>query len=339
MKKVVSLMLIAFLFAGVAVSPTYAAKKDPAKKSYKVAVKYIDEGAYNSALRIFYSLLESRQSNANLNYYVGVCYYMTASDKSISIPYLQKAAKSVTRKYKNSLSTLKSPIYVHYYLGMAFQNSGQYDDAIEQFNYFKKLIDPKNKKMKFWVGETDLQIVYCKNEKVKAKAIAGRNARNETTNTVQIDTVYITQGGSASEINQGKLLDSIHYLHDQVELYKKQFLMAQEEVEIVKSDNKSLSESGNTQVSTTSSPKPKNIYRDYNGWFTVQVGAGHNLDMSHFAALPNVKKCQGSDGMFRYTVGEFESYDEASRYKSEVIDLGFTGAWVAPIDENRTNCQ
>lgn len=342
----IALVVVTLLMFSVSVQ----AKGGPAAKSYKTAATFMEDGSYNSALRIFYNLLESRKSNANLNYNVGVCYYMIESDKEVAIPYLEKAVKSVTRKYKSSIETQKAPIFAHYYLGLAYQNSGDYEQAIEQFNFFKKLISPDDKKMKSWIGESDLQLVKCKNEKVKSKAMKNRASLASDSPTqgeveVRVDTVYV----NVSEDNQmdyANLLDSIHYLQDQVELYKQQFLMAQEDLERVERSATTQSSTQtpvvSTNVATKSSPKVarnQSTTSGNTGWYTVQVGAGHDLDMDYFNQLTNVKKCMGTDGMYRYTVGEFETREEADRYKEMVVSLGYTNAWVSLIDENRTNCE
>lgn len=317
-----------------------------AAKKYKTAVKYFDNGAYNNAQRIFKSLLETNTKNANINYYYGVCYYMISSDKAKSIPYLKKAITSVTRKYKSSIDAKKAPIYAHYYLGLAYQNAGEYDKAIEQFNHFKKLIDINNKKMKVWINETDMQIVFCKDDKIRKKANirTGGPAGGDPAVT-HIDTVYIeVPAGEVDELtmSSANLLDSIHLLQDQAEGYKKQLVVVQQESDDLKATNKKLTSEvakGNKRTDKKVSPPPsQSRVENSETWYTVQVGAGHNLNMEAFTSLSDVKKCLGVDGLYRYTVGEFETYEEANNYKEEVLQLGFIGAWVAKMDENRTNC-
>ncbi len=326
------ILSMVFLF-GVSVRDAQAGLPTPDKKKYKTAMNFIDEGAYNLALKMLYNMLESDKDNANLNYYVGLCYYKTASNKDVAIPYLKKASQNVTRAYKNKNSTTKAPVFANYYLGMAYQNTGKYDNAIEQYNFFKRLINPRDKKMKHWITEADLQIVYCKNEQVKARAEAAR-AKEKAEKIV--DTVYVMQEGNDGYA-ESNLLDSIHFLQDQMSLYKKQYQMIQDEMEDVMLNAGQQPRRATPRPAATTSSVPD--YSDYNGSFTVQVGAGHNLNMDYFNRLPSVKKCLGADGLYRYVIGEFESYNEASQYRNEVVKMGYTGAWVAPVDQDRNSCQ
>lgn len=68
--------------------------------------------------------------------------------------------------------------------------------------------------------------------------------------------------------------------------------------------------------------------------FTVQVGAG-TIPMSRFKDIPDVKRMKGKDGVVRYTSGTFATMEEAYRYQVRLQAMGFTDAWVAPLDENR----
>ncbi len=325
---IVSLVLVFLL----GTAPLKPAKAQINKKHYKEAMNNIDKGAYNLALRMLYNMLEKDKDNANLNYYVGLCYYKTASDKDVAIPYLKKASQNVTRAYKNKSTTKKAPIFANYYLGLAYQNLGKYEQAIEQYNFFKRLINPKNKKLKQWISETDLQIVYCKNEQVKSRALAAREKEQQER---LVDTVFVMREGDDS-YEDSNLLDSIHFLHDQMQLYKKQYQMIQDEMEdMMLADGKQPVRVTPRKQQAKSGPD----YSNYAGMFTIQVGAGHNLNMDYFNRLPSVKKCLGADGLYRYVIGEFESYDQASQYRNEVVSMGYTGAWVAPADKDRTGCQ
>lgn len=76
------------------------------------------------------------------------------------------------------------------------------------------------------------------------------------------------------------------------------------------------------------------------GWYTVQIAAGSKpMDKSYFTGVSGVRRCLGKDGLYRYTLGEFQTQQEANAYKSQIRNQGYPDAFVAKIDENRTDCE
>lgn len=87
---------------------------------------------------------------------------------------------------------------------------------------------------------------------------------------------------------------------------------------------------------STVKPQEKKVTDENGKIYTIQVGTG-NVDKKTFAKLRGVKKCTGKDGIIRFTVGEFNTKEEADSYNKNVNKLGFRG-FVTEKDENRTNC-
>jgi outer membrane protein OmpA-like peptidoglycan-associated protein len=81
------------------------------------------------------------QSNANLNYRIGICYLNIPGQKEKSISYLSEAVKHVSKKY--SESTLKqktAPFDAWLFLGNAYRVNNQLDKAIEAYNKYKEIV-------------------------------------------------------------------------------------------------------------------------------------------------------------------------------------------------------
>jgi outer membrane protein OmpA-like peptidoglycan-associated protein/tetratricopeptide (TPR) repeat protein len=74
------------------------------------------------------------------------------------------------------------------------------------------------------------------------------------------------------------------------------------------------------------------------GMYTVQIAAGKSISKSVFKGVPNVKRCLGKDGLYRFTVGEFSTRQEADVLKNQLKSQGYPEAWVVKIDENRVDC-
>jgi hypothetical protein len=73
--------------------------------------------------------------------------------------------------------------------------------------------------------------------------------------------------------------------------------------------------------------------------YTVQIGAGKSMKINSFSVLYGVKECTGTDGLKRFIIGEFKTREQAEALKQEIIKLGYTDAWIPPIDENRSICK
>lgn len=85
-------------------------------------------------------------SSANINYLLGICYLQSALYKSRSEALLARAVKNISKNYRTDEPAEKAaaPLAVLYY-GEALHINYKFDQAIEQFEAFRKLIDPKDK--------------------------------------------------------------------------------------------------------------------------------------------------------------------------------------------------
>ncbi|MBN2681599.1 MAG: PD40 domain-containing protein [Bacteroidales bacterium] len=69
-----------------------------------------------------------------------------------------------------------------------------------------------------------------------------------------------------------------------------------------------------------------------NDIYTIQIRAlSKPIDLSEFANLKNVKTYIGSDGYYRYTVGEYIGYNRAKADISKIIELGYPDAFVVNV--------
>lgn len=81
------------------------------------------------------------QENANINYRIGICYLNIPGQKDKSVPYLEKASKSVSQNYKESnLKEENAPIDVYLYLGNAYRVNNRLPDAIASYKQYKELL-------------------------------------------------------------------------------------------------------------------------------------------------------------------------------------------------------
>lgn len=104
----------------------------------KKADEYFEQGSFEQALTIYAGLVKKSPQDAVLNYKLGVCYLKSkdARDQLKALPALEIA--------KNKIND-QVPKRVFYYLGKAYHLHQKFDEAIRQFEEFKK-VAPANDK-------------------------------------------------------------------------------------------------------------------------------------------------------------------------------------------------
>ncbi|NOY37178.1 MAG: hypothetical protein GXO83_06345 [Chlorobi bacterium] len=131
---------------------------------------------YQEALYNYLKLENTVYANANLWYKTGVCYLHIPGEEAKAIPYLKKAVKDMTDKYKKrSTKETKAPEYALFYLGNAYRINNQLDKALEIYQQFKDL---PNFEDRFNVNIVDNEISACE----KAKIIQDNPIKTEDIN-------------------------------------------------------------------------------------------------------------------------------------------------------------
>ncbi|HSY76815.1 MAG TPA: hypothetical protein VK890_08160 [Bacteroidia bacterium] len=137
--------------------------KDNYRSLFTDANEMSGENFIDSALHTFLAIYSFDTSNANIAYSIGQLYLQTPTHKADALPYLEKAAKHVTTKYRPDDPYEKSaPPPTYYYLARAQHLNYQFDLAITNFNKFKKLLQPKDTRQ----IDIDYWIQCCNNGKV-----------------------------------------------------------------------------------------------------------------------------------------------------------------------------
>ena len=109
---------------------------------------------YVMALPMYAELVTREPANTDYNYKLGYCYMHTNIDKTLAVPYLEKASKDS-----------KNPDNVWLWLGKAYHLASRFDDATKAYNKYKDL----KAKDKEEVEKIDHYIEQCANAKVLMK--------------------------------------------------------------------------------------------------------------------------------------------------------------------------
>ncbi|HON97926.1 MAG TPA: hypothetical protein PK222_06715, partial [Bacteroidales bacterium] len=149
-----------------------------AKKNIKMGNSLFikGEGYYNEALDYYLKANLFNPDNAELNYKIGICYLYTA-DKDKALEHLEKAYN------------LKSDVAedITYYLGMAYHQNLNFDQAINYYRKYLDVLNPRNKAK--YLNDINKKIEECKNGKeiVKDKAKVIIDNLGETVNSIYPD--------------------------------------------------------------------------------------------------------------------------------------------------------
>lgn len=110
--------------------------------------EYFQEGSYLllednflMAKDNFEAAYQIDSSSANINYLLGVCYLKSLNEKYKAEYHLSYAVKNISKNYKNDQYVEKAaPPLAHYYYGDALNINYKFDEAIVQYNEFKKYV-------------------------------------------------------------------------------------------------------------------------------------------------------------------------------------------------------
>jgi len=100
------------------------------QKNFNIAKQHLSQRRINKALPYLLYLQESYPKNANLKYLVGLCYAETEVVNPETLKLLTEASLKTSLDYDpNSIEEKRVPIYVYYYLSIAYAQNGNCVEA------------------------------------------------------------------------------------------------------------------------------------------------------------------------------------------------------------------
>jgi tetratricopeptide (TPR) repeat protein len=138
--------IIAFTFASAFFISVYAQEMRPLQDVFLEAEYFFVTGEYMDALPYYLQLYKELPENANLAYRIGVCYLNIAGRKSLSVEYLEAAARNMSGKHKEGTITQTSAPYDALYdLALAYRINFRFDKAKETFMRFSETLLPDDR--------------------------------------------------------------------------------------------------------------------------------------------------------------------------------------------------
>lgn len=139
---------ILFLLSLLVVFSIKAQTTDELKKK---ADKLFKEENYDEAYKYYSQLVSNFPKDPEYNYRLGVCMVYSEPDKTKCLPFLKTAAANPA----------EAPKEVYFYIGKAYHINYRFDDAIKNYNEFKKTAPPTLQKKL----QVDREIQSCNNGK------------------------------------------------------------------------------------------------------------------------------------------------------------------------------
>lgn len=141
-----------------------------AQTDSREAKEHFNNRNFIAAIRVFDKLIKEEPSNSDYLHKAGICYLQTNINKTLAIPYLEKAIKIA-----------KVDPEAFFDLGLAYQHAHRFDDAIKSFEKYKIELAGKETELK----KADRKIENCYNAKELIKYPLDVNFENlgENVNT------------------------------------------------------------------------------------------------------------------------------------------------------------
>jgi len=302
------LFLLVFTISqfGYAIEKDSLQSNDDFQTNFNIAKQHLSQRRIKKAIPYLRYLHDNFPDNANLKYLLGLCYAELEIVNPVTIRYLETAADKSSMDYDpNSLFEERSPIYVYYYLCLAYSQNRMCENAEAAREKFVEIYPYKDP---YYLKESRSQLIKCgKMKKVPKEEelpvfpnfqpFVSQNSE-KAEDSIRINTPLIQKGDSAQS-EDDKLIRSKDMLPTHV---------------VTKS----------VEYSTTSP------------LYGVQLGAYKEVvPVSRFEDMKNVDAYMDKEGLIRYVVGHFAIYSQAESLLEMIVEKGYPDAFVVNVNNTR----
>ena len=264
---------------------------------FNLAKHELSQRKMKKALPTLLELLEMDSTNANINYLIGVCFVEDHIVSEKSINYLTQAKKNIAANYDtDSYSERNAPIYVHYYLSIAYSQNKKCDSAVIERNRFMQIYTYNDQ---YYPRESQRWIDECFNS----------DELNPT------DLSFLQKIGN---VENDKKLTDLSSISDTLV------------IELSTEGSDTLSETSRKSSKLIT----KGVeYTTTMPLYGVQVGAFKEvLPVRRYADLKNVDAFVDKDGWVRYVVGHFSYRSQAESLKKVIIKAGYPDVFIVDVN-------
>ena len=336
------------------------------KIKFNTAKTHLHQGEIKQALPIFQELYDIDSNNANINYLLGVCYTEEPMISEKSINYLERATNSVIMKYDiNSYNEKGAPIFVYYYLSIAYSQQGDCGKANEIMGSFHELYGIE--KNDYYIRDAQKRVEKCYLEKIAMVNTESKESDEKKVKIVIKKVEYTTESplygvqiGAFSRLDPRRDFNGLknveafmdktgtiryvigNFIHrSQAEALKKIVGVAGYEDAFIVDVNKEKKYTeevisiDNISLKAVKEKKPE-ITGDVD--FKVQLGAFRDsipieLVLIYLQVEGITELSQ--DSLTILTVGSYPTYKEAELKKGELLKWGVPDAFIVAFNGNK----
>lgn len=271
--------------------------------NFNLAKQHLSQRRIKEALPYLLYLEKRYPENANLKYLIGVCYTEEEIIHPKTIQLLSEATAKASLEYNpNSLTEERTPIYVFYYLSVAYAQHCLCSEAEETRNKFLEIYPHEDQ---YYVEESKKWLQNCRKAKVKPE----QDSLPQFPNFKPYQSVAAETETQKSE-----------YLDKRIKKPK---------VEVLEAHTSKQGKSSDDNILTK-----KIEYSTSFPLYGVQLGAFHEaLPVSRFRELKNVDAFMDKDGLIRYVIGHFSIHSQAMSLLDVVKEKGYTDAFVVNVND------
>ncbi len=293
MKKTLFLLLFCFLC-----TLSYSIEDDDFQKNFNIAKQHLSQRRILKALPYLQYLNSKFPKNANLKYLIGVCYAEEEIVNPLTIKLLEDASEKSSLDYDpNSLEEKRVPIYVYYYLSIAYSQNKMCEEAK---NAREKFVEIYPHKDPFYLEESEKWIEKCERMILKPKE----------------DTIPRFPGFvpfSSAINNQDTMVSNVEDIAEDVEKKKPTLNIYPKHVVTKKVE-----------------------FSTHSPLYGVQLGAYKEVvPVSRFSDMKNVDAFMDKDGLIRYVVGHFAIYSQAESLLKIIQERGYPDAFIVNVNNER----
>lgn len=292
--------IIAVILACHSFSTRAGTKEDDFQKNFMIAKRHLSMRKILKAIPYLEYLQKQYPKNANLNYLIGVCYAEEEIVNPKSIELLNSATAYSSLEYNpNSVFETRVPIYVYYYLCLAYAQNGMCEKANTAREKFISIYPHEDP---YYIEESARWIKSC----------------SKNIGQVKLDTLPRFENFSP---------------YTSKELEPKPLVI--EDATINEDPSEELEESYYELPPPPKKiiTKKKNYSTDY-PLYGVQLGAYKEVvPVSRFKELKNVDAFMDKDGLIRYVVGHFSINSQAESLLEAIKQKGYKDAFVVNVND------
>lgn len=272
--------------------------------NFNIAKQHLSQRRIQEALPYLNYLHKRFPQNDNLKYLIGLCYAELEIVNPLTIELLETASAKSSLDYNpNNLDETRVPIYVYYYLCLAYSQNKKCqkaEEAREKFIEVYPYDDPYYlKESKRWLG-------ICEGMKEEPEEDSIPDFPDFKPYSSDSIKKELTTNSSSININE----DSLNALDK---------------------EQRELIYTSPTHVVT------KEVdFSTENPLYGVQLGAFKEVvPVSRFKDLKNVDAFMDRDGLIRYVIGNFGIYSQAESLLKVIKEKGYPDAFVVNVNNAR----